>query len=112
MADETSAINCGSHSKSGNPCPKLTAPDSVAKADMTEKMVVPMAGCLETSWGVMVGVMLLSQLVIVDMACHGLGHQGGRQTVAEEFCKLENKIAQVSASLECNAGHIVAQQVA
>ena len=82
MAAETSATNLGSHSKSGNPCPKLTAPDSAANADMTEKMVVPMLGCFETSGGVIASLIDFSQLVVVDMACHGFSDQSRTEPVA------------------------------
>jgi hypothetical protein len=60
----------------------LTAPDSAAKADMTEKMVVPMLGCFEISWGVIASFIEISQLVVVDMACHGFGDQGSSKPVA------------------------------
>ena len=44
IASLTASIKAGSQPKSGKPCPKLTAWCSVAKADMTVKMVVPELG--------------------------------------------------------------------
>jgi hypothetical protein len=52
MAPVTASTSLGSQSKSGNPCPKLTALCSVAKADMTVKIVVPTDGSLVSTDGV------------------------------------------------------------
>jgi hypothetical protein len=46
IAAVTASSSFGSQSKSGKPWPRLTAPFSAASADMTVKMVVPMAGNL------------------------------------------------------------------
>ena len=44
MASVTACGSAVSQAKSGKPWPKLTAPVSLAKADMTVKMVVPTLG--------------------------------------------------------------------
>ena len=54
MASLTQATSCGSQSKSGKPWPRLTAFFSVANADMTVKMVVPMLGNLVSRCGVVI----------------------------------------------------------
>jgi hypothetical protein len=51
----TRAISSGEVLKSGNPCERLIAPTSVAKADITVKIVVPVWGSLEII-GVMQGL--------------------------------------------------------
>ena len=52
IASVTACTSSGSHSKSGKPWPRFTAPCSVASADMTVKMVVPTAGNLLWMGGV------------------------------------------------------------
>jgi len=47
MAKFTSEINSLSMEKSGNPCPRFTAPVSAANWLMTVKIVVPTWGSLE-----------------------------------------------------------------
>jgi hypothetical protein len=44
IAVATASTSAGSQSKSGKPCPRLTAPRSVASADITVKIVVPTVG--------------------------------------------------------------------
>src|SRR5438105_2519058 len=80
-------------SKSGKPCPRLTAPVSVAKADITVKMVVPTAGSLVRTAGVRTA--RVSELIVVDVATHGLGDQVPVQPVGQQFGELEDEVAQV-----------------
>src|SRR3954451_9271427 len=82
MASDTASSSFGSHSKSGKPCPRLTAPRSVASADMTVKMVVPTAGSLVVTGGVRT---VMSELIVVDLAAHGLGNQVAVQAVGQQF---------------------------
>jgi hypothetical protein len=49
--DSASTSRCGT-AKSGNPCPRLTAPCSAASCDITVKMVVPTLGSLVSTWGI------------------------------------------------------------
>src|SRR5512133_138731 len=49
IASATASTGAGSQGKSGKPWPRLTAPFSVANADMTVKMVVPTSGRREVS---------------------------------------------------------------
>src|SRR5664279_4772408 len=68
IASVTARTSSGSHSKSGKPWPRFTAPCSVASADMKVKMVVPTAGNLLWMGGVrgtrdvMVNAEVLNQL--------------------------------------------------
>src|SRR5690242_5338389 len=71
IASVTAWTSFGSHSKSGKPWPRLTAPVSVASADITVKMVVPTAGSLVRTSGVRTE--RVSELIVVDVAGHGLG---------------------------------------
>jgi hypothetical protein len=52
IASVTAFTSRGSQSKSGKPWPRLTAPFSAARPDITVKMVVPTAGSLVCRTGV------------------------------------------------------------
>src|SRR3954465_11769954 len=78
IASLTASTSFGSHSKSGNPCPRFTAPVSVASADMTVKIVVPTEGSLVVAEGVRSAKG--SELIVVRVASHGLGNEVAVET--------------------------------
>src|SRR3989338_3646976 len=47
MQRATASTSSGAQLKSGNPCPRLMAPCSSARRDITEKMVTPAAGSFD-----------------------------------------------------------------
>src|SRR5512133_2835768 len=116
IASVTDRTSCGSHSKSGKPWPRFTAPCSVASADMTVKMVVPTAGNLLWMGGVRGATFIMGKaglkLVIVVVAGHRLGDQVAVKPVAQQLGEFVHEVAQVSAALEGDSCHVLAEQVA
>src|SRR5687767_8047036 len=106
MASVTAWTKRGSQSKSGKPWPRLTAPFSMASADMTVKMVVPTAG----SFVCRTGVRSRLELIVVHVAGHGLGDEVAVKPVRQQFGELVDEVAQVGTALECDACHVLAEQ--
>src|SRR3954471_14959196 len=97
IASLTASTSFGSHSKSGNPWPRFTAPVSVASADITVKIVVPTAGSLVVTEGVRSG--MGSELIVVRLASHGLGNEVAIETVGEQLREPVDEVAEVGAAL-------------
>src|SRR3989344_2466228 len=95
MAAVTAVTSSGAHSKSGKPWPRLTALCSVARADITVKMVVP-------TWGSLLGKAGVRAAALAWVMA---------QPVAEQFGKFIDKVAQVGAALEGNACHALPEKV-
>src|SRR3990167_4900505 len=132
MAAVTAFTSSGAHSKSGKPWPRLTALCSVARADITVKMVVPTWGSLLGKAGVRAAALAWvmaqqrknqrcfedrrttakSQLIVVDVPRHRTCDKVTAQPVAEQFGKFIDKVAQVGAALEGNACHALPEKVA
>src|SRR5689334_22886321 len=88
MARVTASTSRGSQSKSGKPCPRLTASCCCASADMTVKMVVPTAGRRLSMAGVRGGVgwaVIVSHLEVVAVAGHGAADQVAVQPVGQHL---------------------------
>src|SRR5438309_11157991 len=102
IASVTACTRRGSQSKSGKPWPRLTAPLSAASADVTVKMVVPTAGNLVCSAGVLAPA-TDSKLIVIHVAAHGLGDEVAVEPVGEQLGELEDEIAQIGAALEGDA---------
>ncbi len=109
MASLTQATSLGSQSKSGKPWPRLTAFFSVAKADMTVKMVVPILGNLVSRCGVV--ILRGSHVEVGGVAIEGLHDEVAVEAVAQERSKVIHKVANVGATLERNTRHVFAKQL-
>src|ERR1035437_6554489 len=69
MALLTTSTKCGSQLKSGKPWPRLTAFFSLASADMTVKMVVPILGSLDWMAGVFSVLIDVINQLRTELAC-------------------------------------------
>src|SRR3954466_13096261 len=93
IASVTACTRRGSQSKSGKPCPRLTAPFSAASADITVKMVVPTAGSLVCSAGVRASMVL--EAIVGCLAAHGPGDEVAIEPVRKQLGEFEDEIAKV-----------------
>src|SRR5688572_23792421 len=91
IAAATASRRRGSHSKSGKPWPRLTAPCCWASADITVKIVVPTEGRRDCRTGVRMGVnrpWSQGRVVgsfVVGLAAHDLDDQGAGQALGQQF---------------------------
>src|SRR6478609_380360 len=108
IASLTAVTSFGSHSKSGNPWPRLTAPVSAASADMTVKIVVPTEGSLVVTAGVRSA--RGSELIVVRVASHGLRNEVAVEAVGEQFREPVDEVAEVGAPLERDPGNVLPEQ--